>query len=151
MTAVVALSAAALIASPVAEAQTTVTRTPFSSFQFNQCAGGELIELSGTAHVVLHSDENHTVVRVVMSAKGVAPSTGAEYVAITGLGSASYAEPDGTPFVLTVVQHLRFVRLGEDSSFPAGDDFGVRFLMHVTVTPDGKVATEFSRFEVFCS
>lgn len=145
-----ALSGAALITSPVAEAQSTVTRTPFSTFQFNQCANGELIELSGTALVVLRDVDKHTVTRFEMSANGIAPSTGARYVAVTGSGSASYSEPDGTPFVLTVVQHIRFVRLGEDRSFPAGDDFGVRVVVHITVTPDGNVATDFSRFEVFC-
>ena len=146
----VALSAAALIKSPAADAQAAVSRTPFSTFQFNQCAGGELIQLSGTALVVLRSAEDQTITHFEMNAKGIAPSTGAEYVTVTGSGSASYAEPDGTPFVLTVVQHIRFVRFGEDPSFPDGDDFGVRAVLHITVTPEGNVSTEFSSFDVFC-
>ena len=108
----------ALIAAPAAHAQASVSRVPFSTFQFNQCAAGELIEITGTLLVVRRDVGEHVLNEFVLSgAKGVAPSTGARYVAKTSLRSAFYGEPDGTPFVLTVSQHNKFVRVGEDGSF----------------------------------
>jgi len=61
------------------------------------------------------------------------------------------AKPDGTPFVLTVNRHIRFVRLPEDDSFASGDDLDLRFLTHITITPDGTLTSEFSHFELTCS
>jgi hypothetical protein len=144
--------AAALMATPtVWAAGTVVTRAPFSSSQFNQCAAGEAIEITGTLLAISRSVDEQTVFQFdVAGAKAVAPSTGAEYMVLTRSGGASYTDPDGSPSVLTVVQHLRFVRIGEDKSFPFGDDFDLRVLFHITINPDGTVTTVVSSSELTC-
>jgi hypothetical protein len=140
----------ALFSPAAASAQATVTRAPFSAVQFNQCAGGELIEITGTSVVVSRSEGEHTMFNFVLAgAKAVAPSTGAEYVVLIHDRSSSHTEADGTPSVLTVVQHIRFVRLGEDPSLD-GDDFDLRFIAHFTTNADGTLVVSFSELELTC-
>lgn len=144
-----AVVAGAMVASASSPAQ-TVMRVPFSTVFFNQCAAGESLNVTGTLVIVSRSHDGHTIFNFALAgAKAVAPSTGAEYVVTLRNGGASYVEPDGTPFVMTIGQHIRLVRLGEDASF-VGDDFVLRALFHITTTPDGTVAVNFDRSEVTC-
>jgi len=70
-----------------------VTITPFSSFQFNQCAGGEFIEISGKQVIATRSVEKHIVAHITLAdAKAVAPSPGAKYVVVTRSGNAFYGQ-----------------------------------------------------------
>ena len=119
--------------------------------QFNQCAGGELLAITGTALVVSGIRDEHTVFQFdIAGAKAVAPSTGAEYVVLTRSGGASYTDSDGFPSVITVAQHLLFVRLGENKSFALGDDFDLTILFHLTIGPNGTTTTQVSSSELSC-
>ena len=140
-----------LVGAPAAQARATVTQVPLAALAFNQCAGGELITFTGTMHIVQRDVPEHTINKFVLAGvKAQAPASGARYVLVQTLGTASYTEPDGAPGTSTIVQRMRFVRLGEDQSYVAGDDFAVDAVYHLTIRPDGTVTVDIQRFEVSC-
>ena len=155
-----AVSAALILASSAAAADSpaVVTTTPLADqVIFNQCTH-ELLLASGTLHTttrfVIDDSGEHVMADFTYSQfKAVAPATGAEYVLARGSRNNHYADAasfDFLPSVLVLEQNLIMVRLGEDASYPAGDDFHLFITMTLVVDPNGVTRVDRSDFRLEC-
>jgi hypothetical protein len=148
----VAAGLACAAPSVVAADSAVVETLPFSSLQFNQCAGGEALLITGTAHLIRHEAPGHIVYRFVVSnASADAIGSDASYRVTYQFGVASAGDPqDGAPSALTVTQTIRFTRVGEDGGFVNGDDFMITAVFHRTVNPDGSTTAQVDEFRLMC-
>jgi hypothetical protein len=109
-------------------------------------AGGEIIDLSGTAHetltIVFHEDGsvNATIADAGQGITGTGQSTGATYQ-VTGMGLfsvKSQVQQVGETFVMTFLDLTHLVRTG-----PGGEGsrslWGAKFIQHTTITSTGQV------------
>jgi hypothetical protein len=148
-----AVAGLATVATGVAAAEPTVVETfPFSSVQFNQCANGETLLVTGTGHLIRRDTPEQIVYRsFVSNATAVAVESGATYRVTYQFGVASvFDSVDGAPSAFTVTQTIRFTRVGEDGAFVYGDDFMITAVFHRTVNPDSIVTTQVDDFRLSC-
>src|SRR6266511_806547 len=126
-----------------------VTTTPFTDqVLFNQCTG-ELLLVSGTLHTMARVVDDFSYSEF----KAVAPETGAEYVLARGSRNAHYSDStsfDFLPSVLMIEQNLIIVRLGEDASFPEGDDFHLMATTTLIIDANGVTRVDQTVFRIEC-
>lgn len=149
----VLMAGIAVAAPSVVAADSAVVETfPFSSLQFNQCAGGEALLITGTGHLIRRETSGHTVYQFFVSdASADAIGSDAIYRVTYQFGVASAGDPqDGAPSALTVTQTIRFTRLGEEGGFVNGDDFMITAVFHRTVNPDGSTTAQVEEFRLVC-
>jgi hypothetical protein len=109
-------------------------------------AGGEIIDMSGTAHealtIVFHEDGsvNATIADAGQGITGIGQSTGATY-RVTGMGLLSIksqVQQVGETFVMTFLDLTHLIRTG-----PGGQGsrslWGAKFIQHLTITSTGQV------------
>jgi hypothetical protein len=135
-----------------------VTTTPFTDqVLFNQCTG-ELLLVSGTLHTMARVVDDRSGQHIVADFsysefKAVAPETGAEYVLARGSRNAHYSDStsfDFLPSVLMIEQNLIIVRLGEDASYPEGDDFHLMATTTLIIDANGVTRVDQTVFRIEC-
>jgi len=146
--AVLALPAVSAAAQPIV----TETRTPFSFSLINQCTS-ELFTGSGVFHqktTVQTAPNFHESVELNLeNAKGIT-SSGVRYVVNEQSSSHTIFDTDSAPANGTFEAMEHFIRQKEDGTFVAGDDFYLRFKIHITVNANGTPTVSFSDFAIDC-
>jgi hypothetical protein len=142
LAAVFALAWFAALAGPSQAANQLNLRFPISDTVFDPCTG-EVVELSGTAHIVsdLTINDNHGSLMFHSNAaeSGVGESTGAAYRLYENFSDhleGSFVNGQFTQ--TTVIRNLRLVTAGGGNNYFAFDD-----TFHVTVNANGDVIVEF--------
>jgi hypothetical protein len=140
--AVLALAWFAALAAPSQAANQLNLRFPISDTVFDPCTG-EVVDLSGTAHVVsdLTINDNHGSLMFHSNAaeSGVGESTGAAYTLLGNFSDhleGSFVNGQFTQ--TTVIRNLRLVTAGGGNNYFAFDD-----TFHATVNANGDVSVEF--------
>lgn len=120
------------------------THTPFSDLFLNPCTDEPFLA-EGFAHTEDHFTVNedgsthHHLEMSLQDVKGVTV-TGARYVVTHSDGLATNSDFDAAPSMSTFIFREQYTRLGEDGSYPAGEDFLIYFRI-VTVTNASGVTT----------
>jgi len=136
--AVFAVLAASFIASPPAQAQAVVTRSPFEAFAPFGCFPGELgdeLHITGTLHVVSNVVGDNATFQSTLTGRAVSNMTGATFVVVSREMITRHSGAGA--FVQTVNFNVQYRRLGEDHSLD--QDFHSMFVAHITRTPDGAI------------
>jgi hypothetical protein len=139
--------------SAAATTDTEVVRTPFTDVQYNPCLD-ELVEASGTLHVVEHTTATSNGTSHVYSASftgvtAVAPATGDRYVETSEENASDYMSSTVMPSEFTHTETLVLNRLGEDGSVTK-DDFIYHAEAHGTVSASGVVTLKSLEFKPEC-
>jgi hypothetical protein len=145
-----------LTAAPVrAQAQTFTdnVKEPIALAVFVECANGgagELVELTGTLHVLFHVTVDAQGGVHVKShfqpqgIRGVGSTTGDKYQA-TGVTQDHFnAGSDGLPVTFTFINNFRIIGKGP------GNNFLVHETFHVTINANGQVTAEVDNFRAEC-
>jgi hypothetical protein len=139
------MMSASLIAQ--ATTSTTSTTTPLVGTVGSSCAP-ELIDVTGSVHVVQHTTQN---------SQGVMSQV--FHLNVDGIGTGQVS---GNQYVFTQTTHQVFNRRDDPSleftmtetihviSSGGADDFRMRALLHVTINADGTVTTEVVKVERVC-
>lgn len=137
-----ALAACGAIAAPSQAANQVNLRFPISETVFDPCTG-EVVDLSGAAHVVgaLTINDNHGSLMFHSNAveSGVGETTVASYRLLENFSDhveGSFVNGQFTQ--TTVIRNLRLVTAGGGNNYFAFDD-----TFHVTVNANGDVSVEF--------
>jgi hypothetical protein len=148
-----AFSSAAAAGTPA----TVSTSTLDNLVAYNQCTG-ELLLLNGTVHWTSRFVDDGSGEHVVYSltyanVTADAPATGAEYVVTQAFHVASYLDPTSFDFLPTVMQiedELTMVRLGDDFSYPAGDDFHLFIRSNLVIDANGVTRVDQNTYRIAC-
>jgi hypothetical protein len=142
LAAVIAVASFAALTSPSRAANQSNLRFPISDTIFDPCTG-ELVDLSGTAHVVsaLTINDNHGSLMFHSNAveSGVGETTGASYRLLANFSDhleGSFVNGQFTQ--TTVIRNLRLITAGGSNNAFAFDD-----TFHVTANANGNVTVEF--------
>jgi hypothetical protein len=132
---------------PFAQAQATTDkfnlREPFT-FSFTNPCTGEEVTGEGTGHIVGNFTEDagggfHLNQSVSGSGTGVGSTSGATYRTTQAGHDTAYVQNAEYPFTLTFIQHVQYIRQGEDMP---GDDLVFDMTYHVTYNANGEVTAE---------
>ena len=89
----------------------TSSSAPFD-FQFYDSCNDEIVDVSGTFHIVIITSDGKTEVRLNARGKGVGVDTGTEYVWNDTIHQ-SIDDPDGLEFSAMTVRKLRLISKGK--------------------------------------
>lgn len=149
-----AAAAVALAGAAAAGAQATTVTTneqiPIAISVFVPCANGgvgELVELSGTLHVLTHvtiDDQGGLHVKQHFQPRGVSGTglTSGDTYHGTGVTQSTFNATAG--FEETSINNFRVIGQGPDNNFLVHSTF------HVTVTPNGDVTSTVGNFSAEC-
>lgn len=137
-----ALASSAALAAPSQAANQINVSFPISETVFDPCTG-ELVDLSGTAHVVLDTtfNDNHGLTMFHSNAgeSGVGESSGARYTLLENF--SDHLEDtfvNGQFTQTTLTRNLRLVTAGGGNNYFAFTD-----TYHLTINASGDAAVEF--------
>jgi hypothetical protein len=134
-----------------ASTETVSMKVPLNFGEFIPCANqgnGEVVDFSGTLHVVISSTVNGNNIHVnelfnPQGAKGVGETTGNVWNATGETRQDTNASINGFPFETTFVNNFKLVD-GNDGSFR------IHVNSHVTVHADGTMTASVDNFTFTC-
>ena len=143
-----------LTSASMAGAAAESTQVPFASQAFVACANGgdgELIDLSGTLHIVTHTTEDangglHTYFHFQpQGATAVGQVTGDIYRAVGVTQQSMNIHSSGFPVTQTFVNNFRMIGPGP------GNNLQFHQTMHVTIDANGTTTVDFDKPSINCN
>ena len=133
------------------------TNVPFTYSGQNPCvAPPEAFVGTGTMHFLVSgnlSEGGMAYSHLQANLQGLKAVTisGKKYVVVSSESQTFVLDTsDAAPFVVTWVQTVNYVRVGEDGTIIGGDDFHLHFRIHTTVNANGVPTVDRFTIEEFC-